>query len=455
MGFFRKNIDKLVNEVDNNVIVLMLNKKILTIISQTDFEVIVKLKQDFPLENEEKLVTIYQIFPHDDEREKSVNEPIFIDDSLQKCFEEKDNTIELKPKGRFRTSLNINNKIFDFYSAVAIERHNIFVNMKSKTSDKVDKNKKEEKRETDTKTTEFKIGVSYESECYENENKMKETWFLNKVKHRDSNLPCEIEYHENGNRKSETWFINGKKEREQGELPFRIEYYENGNKRVEERGSYLGTGEHDLPNKVYYDENGNISHEQWFDENGQRHRDSPFGDFPALIEYYENGNKEREEWYHNGEYYRANDLPCSIQYYENGNKKGEKWCKNGHWYRDQKQNSDSTLIDQTNDLPCRISYFESGKIQSKFWTKQGTRLHITVSYYENGNKEKEEHGYRKIHSEYLCDDTSPECIALFGPVLDNVENGFDHVISYDENGNKVNEQWINSYMGQCVRSIDY
>lgn len=448
MSFYRKNIDKLAHEVDNNIIIFMLNRKILTIIKKPDFEIIIKLKQDFPLENKEKLVSIYQLFPDDDEREENSdyidNKPIFIDDSLKKCFEEKDNTIELKLKGRFRTSLE-GNKIFDFYSASSIERHNIFVNMISKTCEKVDK--KEEKKTNDIEKK-FEGDISIQTKYYENGNIMKETWFQNKIKHRANDLPCEIDYYKNGNKENETWFVKGEQKREDDKLPFRIEYYENGNRMVERRDSYRDS-KHDLPNIVYYNENGNKLYEEWY-KNEELHRENGL---PAYISYYENGNKEIEKWLCNNKFYCCGDLPCFIKYYENGNKMEEEWFENEYLFRDQKQNSDSTTIDQINDLPCSISYYESGKIKQKFWTKRGTRLNVTVSYYENGNKEKEWYNYDILHVQG-DDNITPKCIDLFGPVLNDSEN-INHTIMYDENGNKTNEKWFRRMGCVVVRNIDY
>jgi hypothetical protein len=60
---------------------------------------------------------------------------------------------------------------------------------------------------------------------------------------------------------------------------------------------------------IDYDDNGDISAEQWMNEDGVFHRE----DGPAVVWYYYNGQIERERWLINGETHRI-DGPAFINY---------------------------------------------------------------------------------------------------------------------------------------------
>jgi hypothetical protein len=224
------------------------------------------------------------------------------------------------------------------------------------------------------------------------ENKMKETWTINGLLHREDDLPAEIEYcifhFENINEphylQNNRWFKNGKLYRE-NDLPtvetylhdleyniirktaerWIIDYIPDESKTyidelIEKRKKDIEFEEREKsdwelrleklrtwnkkplyhrfnelnpintgPASIQYFNNGNISSEEWY-KNGLLHRD---GDLPAFISYYKNGNKRREDWYINGKGIRYGDKAGRIEYNQDGTKAGEIYHINNDTHR--------------------------------------------------------------------------------------------------------------------------
>ena len=127
--------------------------------------------------------------------------------------------------------------------------------------------------------------ITRAEERYPSGSLMKETWYQNGGKHRDSDLPAEIVYHEDGSMDWQVWYQNDQRHRDA-----------------------------DLPASIVYRLNGSIAWQNWY-QHGQLHRDS---DLPAAITYRGNDSILRQEWYQNGQKHRDSDLPAVISHYQDG-----------------------------------------------------------------------------------------------------------------------------------------
>lgn len=338
-----------------NLIVFVYNKDVLIPVSRIDFKRIM----------ETKICRCNNACDTNQNFYKIPNE-IYIDSSLEECYENKINTMELYLKGKFKYHGNL----FDFFEVVPIRRNMIENETKERSTfiDQINDEFEEDQEDNDywdkedekkkTGNYEERIKLDEKSSCfkiYVNSILVKETYNRNGNVHREKN-PAKIYYYENGDKECQEWYKNGKLHSE-ADVPCRIFYYENGNKKAEE----------------------------WY-RNGKRHREA---DIPAQFGYYENGNKKYEIWYQNDKLNREGNLPPRIIYYKNGNKKLEQWFKN-----DLLNRSDSK-----GDLPSFISYYESGNVWEERWIEDNKwyrksnneiQLPTWVKYHNTANKQKKE-----------------------------------------------------------------
>ena len=433
----------------SNLIVFVLNDNFYIPVSRDDLAYVMKSGKKHYNEDTNKLQTFYKVVYQ-----------IAVDESLENCFKNRNNTMKLEVKGEYRIGFGENKKVFNFYGVTPLERKEILKDKeqteKSSFDEIVDNEKRdeiendsenetekqidwnevkrqdEERKEKQLKQEEKRTGNYSRTEFFEENNKkvMKyenfvlksETWFRNDLIHRESkedHLPAYIEYYESGNIAVKKWYKEGKLHRINE--PAWLEWYESGEKKAEgwyqEDICYMNDEGKGLPFVTYYHENGNKQLELWF-QNGEDHRDH---NLPSHITYYKNGNKEHEGWYRNGKRYRDPkvepsgeiiNLPVWIKYYENGNKEYEIWCnENGHVHR--------------GNLPAQIFYYKNGNIRKEEWYRNGeiyreSDLPTSIIYNENGNKEREK-WFNKNH----------ECYR---------ENGLPTVIEYYENNEKI-ELW--------------
>ncbi len=396
----------------SDLIIFVLSDDVYIPVSRKDFKKIMELKQTHTEESTNINQSFYRI-PNE----------IYIDSSLENCFKNKNNTMKLELKGRFKVVSKPSERTFCYYTVTPLKRKDINSDEKSVfdyeyeiSSDSEDEKSSVEKQDIKmlsneeikmqnpvSSTAEEKIFRDYiEEKFFENNTKcmkeykncilIDEKWFQNDKLHRDHDLPAVITCYENGNKKSDAWYNNGKQHRnvnkvnktsEIKNLPAYIEYYENGvvkqeewwqnNKKnrfnmIDEVKNY----DNRYPCLISYFQNGNKKEEKWF-QNDKLHRDD---DLQADIIYYENGNKKMEMWFQNGKTNRNYDLPAVISYYENGNMKDQRWCKNGEFHRES-------------DLPGIIQYYENGKILIERWCRfhkfyRENGLAPWIKYYENG-----------------------------------------------------------------------
>ena len=188
----------------------------------------------------------------------------------------------------------------------------------------------------------------------EKEESVRKTGFYKETKEFGSNSKQVLTY-ENNKLLKEEWFnANGQLHRE-GDSPALIQYDEMFKYLREETWFKNGKKhrEGDLPAQICYywnEKNKTKLYETWF-INDEIFRK---GDLPARISYYENGNKKSEWWVRNKKNHRENDLPACIEYYENGNKKTERWAQNGEY------------VCRPNNNFCFIRYDENGRIADSF-----------------------------------------------------------------------------------------
>lgn len=127
-------------------------------------------------------------------------------------------------------------------------------------------------------------------------------------------------------RKIEEWFNEAGELHRENDLPALIIHNSHGIFRKE---WYLnGSLQFNRASVIEYENNGTVSKEFWFNENGCH-----------VIYYYPNGNKFVEYWnninhdymsevYLSRGYHRDNDLPAYIEWDENGVLRKEKWYEN-------------------------------------------------------------------------------------------------------------------------------
>lgn len=408
----------------HNLIIFIFSENVYIPVSRADLKKIMETKQKHYIKDTEILETFFKL-PNE----------IQVDISLETCFTNRNNTMKLALKNKFRDGFGKNERFFKYYSIIPVQR-NVIDSSEESVFDPLNEKEKENEIKSDSESEnsldwneikkqekereiQFLKQGQKEKERIKNEEKMngnyteeilqennvkcikkfenfilkEETWFLNNTKHRckESGLPAVIYYYENGNRKEEGWYNNGLLHHEDN-LPAVIYYHENGNKQGE---LWYQNGErhrnNNLPSWILYYKNGNTKEEEWY-QNSKLHRE---GDLPHQIEYHENGNKKKEEWsryreirdyddYRNYDIHRDNG-PAMVFYYENGNKKEEKWYQNH-------------MINSQNNLPAVITYYENGNKKYEAWYKNNlyhrdeeviidlkkTRLPAVIEYYENG-----------------------------------------------------------------------
>lgn len=400
----------------SNLIIFIVSNDIYIPVSRNDLSKIISLKQEHYIEDTNKLESFYKI-PNE----------IHVDSSLEKCFKNKNNTMKLELKDKFRIDSNKNKRLFSYYSVTPLKRKEIESDTKESSyfekieneinSDSEDENnidwnliiqeskarqmfRNEQKRidnsETKDERQSFSEAVVNECKChkeYRNSVLYEEMWYNNRGFHRDGDLSARIFYYENGNKKSESWYKNGKMIRD-NDLPVHTEFYENGNKKYEGwRNDDDRRVSRDLPDRIDYYENGNKKKENWT-KNYTDYRESGL---PTTILYYKNGNKQEEQWFKNHGHYREGDLPSVIKYYENGVKNSEEWKKSFSFYK------------RENNLPNFILYNPKGNKKEEIWYDETGNFHCKegpsyIEYCENGNKKREmwyENGNRIQEIEYV------------------------------------------------------
>ena len=380
----------------SNLIVFVLSENVYIAVSRDDLKVVMNSKQNHYIEDTDDLESFYKI-PNE----------IWIDNSLETCFENRYNTMKLEQKAKFRDGFGDNKRMFSFYSVSPLERKVIDgeetkekskfslygneIESDSEDENQIDWNEVKRQNEIREKQKQKQSGNYKEEEKVENRTCIKtyekfylklEEWFLDGQLHgKEDYLPAYIEYYESGNIKVKKWFKEGKLHRVNN--PAWLEWFESGEKKAEgwyqEGICYMNDEGRGLPFVIYYHKNGKVGNKRWF-KNGKNHRED---DLPAWIEYYENGNKKEEQWYKDGELHRDN-LPAWIEYYENRNKKTERWYQNGK--------RESSLENNTY-LPALIEYYENENVKGKTWYKNGKcqsyikeniYLPALISYHKNG-----------------------------------------------------------------------
>jgi hypothetical protein len=119
----------------------------------------------------------------------------------------------------------------------------------------------------------------------------------------------------------------------------------------------------DGPAQIYYDENGNVTLEIWF-EDGKRHR----LDGPAGTVYDENENIEEKLWFENDNQHRLNG-PANIEYDKQGNVTEKRWYEYGKCHR-------------LNE-PAIIVYDDKGNVTEEIWFKEEKRHRLDGPAYFN------------------------------------------------------------------------
>lgn len=266
-----------------------------------------------------------------------------------------------------------------------------------------------------------------------------EIWYVNGEIHSGDDFPAVIKYYENGNKESEEWFQNDIHGRD-GDLPTVVYYYEDEKKkseiwltdeklnRVSEDGKVI------LPAAIHYYQNENKASESYY-KNGSLYRDD---DLPSIVEYYYNGNGkiETETWYDDGYIHRENG-PAIISYFKNenkenknNNKKSEKWYKKGKNYREPKIEPTGEIV----YLPSIIHYYKNGNKEEDVWTDEHGNTHrvngpAIITYFEDDNKENKNDNK---HSE----------VWVYEGVTQNHNKNFPTFIEYHKNGQKKREEWL-------------